>query len=107
MDSFETVVKFNQDDATSWFYLANSYEKLGNFTAAKSAYIKVIELRDEYLEAYKNLSLLLIKIQDYDNTIKYCLKAAELDKEDYLYEFLIATSMMKKRDFEEALNFLK
>ena len=104
---FETVVKFNQEDATSWFYLANSYEKLGNFISAKSAYIKVIELRDEYLEAYKNLALLLIKLQDYDNTIKYCLKATELDKEEYIYDFLIATSMMKKRDFAGALNFLK
>ena len=57
---FETVVKFNQEDATSWFYLASCYEHLGDFLPAKSAYIKVIELRDEYLEAYKNLSLLLI-----------------------------------------------
>ena len=52
---FETVVKFESQDATSWFYLANSYEHLGDFISAKSAYLQVINLRHEYIEAYKNL----------------------------------------------------
>ena len=52
---FETVVKYNSEDATSWFYLGNSYEKLGDFISAKNSYIKVTKLRKDFKDAYKNL----------------------------------------------------
>ena len=38
---FETVVKFESEDATSWFYLAKCYEKLEDLISAKNAYISV------------------------------------------------------------------
>lgn len=104
---FETVVKFNAEDATSWFYLASSYEKTEDLISAKNAYIKVIELRNEYMEAYKNLSILLLKLQDYENVIKYCLQAGGIDKEEYLYDFLAATAYMKNREFAKATEPLK
>ena len=47
---FETVIKYSPDDATSWFYLANCYNNLGDFVSAKNAYLKVIELRKEYVD---------------------------------------------------------
>ena len=59
---FESVVKHNADDATSWFYLANCYNNLADFISAKNAYIKVIELRKEYIEAYKSLCVVLLKL---------------------------------------------
>ena len=46
---FESVVKFEAEDATSWFYLAKCYEKLGDFISSKNAYISVINLREEVL----------------------------------------------------------
>ena len=61
---FETVVKHNQEDATSWFYLANSYDKLGDFISAKNSYIKVIQLRAEYMEAYQSLCVTLLKLNE-------------------------------------------
>ena len=33
---FETVIKYESNDATSLFYLANCYEKLGDFETANS-----------------------------------------------------------------------
>ena len=102
-NSFETVVKFEPNDATSWYYLANCYDKTGDIVAAKNAYIKVIELRDEYLDAYKNLCVILIKLGEADEAIKYAQEAAKLDEDDYIYDFIIGTSYMKKKDFESAL----
>ena len=61
---FETVVKFDQEDATSWFYLANCYEKLGDNISAKNSYIMVINLRPEYMEAYQALCLVTLKMND-------------------------------------------
>ena len=36
---FETVVKYDSQDATSWFYLASCYENLGDFISAKGMII--------------------------------------------------------------------
>jgi len=104
---FETVVKFEPNDATSWFYLAKCYEKLGDLISAKNSYIKVIELREGYFEAYKSLCVILIKLNELDETIKYAQKALELDSEDFIYEFIIGTSYMKAKEFSKAIEPLK
>ena len=104
---FETVVKYEQEDATSWFYLAICYEKLADFVSAKNSYIKVLELRPEYMEAYKSLCVILFKINEPELAIKYAQKASELDSEDYIYDFIIGTAYMKQKEFEKALPALK
>ncbi len=103
---FETVVKFETEDATSWFYLASTYEKTGDFISAKNAYIKVIELRPEYFEAYKNLCVIILKSNNPQEAIKYAEKAKELDPEEYIYDFIIGTVYMKEKDFATAVTFL-
>lgn len=100
---FETVVKFKLEDATSWFYLANCYEKLGDLIPAKNAYITVINLRKEYLEAYKSLCIVLIKLNESLEAVKYAKEAQKIDPEDYLFDFIIGTSYMKEKDFDNAL----
>ncbi|MCM1002779.1 MAG: tetratricopeptide repeat protein [Candidatus Gastranaerophilales bacterium] len=99
---FETVVKFEPEDATSWFYLASCYDKLADLTSAKNAYIKVIELRNEYMEAYQSLCIILLKTNEPLEAVKYAQMASELDKENYIYDFIIGTAYMKNRDFKEA-----
>ena len=103
---FETVVKFETEDATSWFYLASTYEKTGDFISAKNVYIKVIELRPEYFEAYKNLCVIILKSNNPQEAIKYAEKAKELDPEEYIYDFIIGTVYMKEKDFATAVTFL-
>lgn len=100
---FETVVKFAPEDATSWFYLASCYDKSGDLQAAKSAYIKVIELRNEYLEAYKNLCVIFMKLNDTAEAIKYAEIAGKIDEEDFIYDFIVGTAYMKEKDFEKAI----
>ncbi len=104
---FETVVKFEDADATSWFYLAKCYEKLGDLISAKNAYIKVIELREEYMDAYSNLCVILIRLEEFALTIDYAQKASKLDNEDFLYEFIIGTAYMKSKNYKEAIAPLK
>ena len=104
---FETVVKFEQEDATSWFYLAKCYEKLSDLVSAKNAYISVINLRAEYMEAYKSLCVVLMKLNDVELAIDYAKKAGEIDKEDYIFDFIIGTAFMKNKEFESALEPLK
>ena len=101
--NFETAVKFDFEDATSWFYLAKCYEKLGDIISAKNAYINVIKLREEYLEAYKGLCVLLMKTGEVSLVIEYAEKAKQIDSEDYLYDFIIGTAFLKNKEFEKAV----
>ena len=100
---FETVVKHIPDDATSWFYLASCYDKLGDFISAKNAYIKVIDLRNEYTDAYKSLCVVLLKLNQPSEAISFAARALVVDPEDYIYDFVIGTSYMKVKEFEKSI----
>ena len=100
---FETVVKFNPEDATSWFYLANCYNNLSDFISAKNAYIKVIELREEYIEAYKSLCVVLLKLELISETIEYAQKAQTFAPDDYLFDFVIGTAYLKLKEYEKSI----
>ena len=100
---FESVVKFEPDDATSWFYLAKCYEKLGDLISAKNSYVEVIKLREEYLEAYSSLCVILVKLNEINETIKYAQKALNIYDTDYIFDFIIGTALMKAKDFENAI----
>ena len=104
---FETVVKFKPEDATSWFYLASAYDRIGDFISAKNAYIKVIELRSGYLEAYKSLCVVLLKMNEPENAIKYAVMANAVDPDDYIFHFVIGTAYMKLKEFEKSIEPFK
>ena len=97
---FESVVKLENDDATSWFYLAKCYEKLADFISAKNAYVMVLNLRNEYMEAYKALSMLLLKMNEPLETIKVAEKAKTIEN-DSIFDFIIGTAYMKNKEFEK------
>ena len=100
---FETVVKFNSDDATSWFYLANCYNNLADFISAKNAYLKVIALREEYIEAYKSLCVVLLKLELMEEAIEQAKKAQQFAPDDYLFDFVIGTAYIKLKEFEKSI----
>ena len=104
---FETVVKFVPDDATAWFYLASCYNNTGDFISAKNAYLKVIELRPEYEEAYKSLCVVLLKLEMTDEAIEYAKKGQNYASDDYMYDFIIGTSYMKQKKFKESIEPLE
>ena len=104
---FETVVKFKPEDATSWFYLASAYDRLGDFISAKNAYIKVIDLRSSYTEAYKSLCVVLMKLNEPEEAIKYAITANTVEPDDYIFDFVIGTAYMKIKEFEKSIEPFK
>ena len=105
--NFETVVKFKSEDATSWFYLASAYDRLGDFVSAKNAYIKVIDLRSGYMEAYKSLCVVLMKMNEPENAIKYAVIANAIEPDDYIFHFVIGTAYMKLKEFQKSIEPFK
>ena len=100
---FETVIKFSPDDATSLFYLGNCYDNLGDLISSKNAYVQVINLRPEYIEAYKTLCIALIKLNELDEALKYASKASIIAPEDYIFDFIIGTAYMKIKNFDKSI----
>ena len=71
----EDIIKYRQDDALCWYYLGCCYDNLELFVEAKHAYNTVLELRPEYVDAYKSLSIVYIKVEDYDKAVEIAKKA--------------------------------
>ena len=74
--NFEKVVEQNNDDATSWFYLGMIYEDLDDLEKSQNAYERVIVLREDYKDAYKNLGVLHLKLKNF--VVKFRLKIMHL-----------------------------
>ncbi len=105
--NFETVVKYDPDDASSWFYLANCYDNLDDVIHAKAAYQKVIELRENFIDAYKNLCVLYVRCEEPENAIELAKKALELEKEDYTLYYIIGTAYMSMKNFKDSVEYLE
>lgn len=105
--NFETVVKYDPEDASSWFYLASCYDNLDDIIHARAAYQKVIELRKNFLDAYKSLCVLYVRCDEPDNAIEFAQKALEFEKEDYTLYYIIGTAYMSQKNFEESVKYLE
>ena len=105
--NFEAVLTKEMDDATSWFYLGSCYDKLNDLQNAKNAYLKVIQLRENYLDAYKSLCIILMRLKEEDNAIIYAEKAKEIVPEDYTYDYLIGTALVAQKKYKESIKYLE
>lgn len=105
--NFCDVVSQEIDDATSWYYLASCYDKLKELDNAKNAYLKVISLRKNYLEAYKSLCIILLQQKQEEQAIQFAEKARSIDESDYTFEYLIGTAYVSMKKYSEAISHLE
>ncbi len=110
IEYFQKAIEITPDDATSLYYLG-SLSVLTERTEDAIAYAKkVIELRPDYFDAYKILFTLYLKNQRHTEMI-------ELQKEfeqnnvqsinDDTVHLVIGTMYMSKKQYKEAIEFLK
>ena len=104
----EDIVKFRPDDALCWYYLGCCYDSLSDLITAKHVYLKVLELRPEYIDAYKSLAITYIKLQEYDNAIETGKKALDLVQEDdYSVYYILGTACMAAKNFEDSVKYIE
>ncbi len=103
---FETVVKYN-DDATSWFYLANCYDNQDDFLHAIAAYEEVLRMRSGYCDAYKNLAVVYVKNQEPQKAVETAQRALDYVTDDYTVYYIAGTACMALKDFAKALEFFE
>lgn len=104
----EDVIKYRQDDALCHYYLGCCYDNLGDFIAAKHSYKRVLEMRPEYIDAYKSLAIVNIKSNDFDTAIEVAKKGLEYATEDdYSFYYILGTACMAAKRFEESVEYIE
>lgn len=108
LSAFQKAYDLDNKDATTVYYLACCTAQADKQKAAK-LFKEVIDLRPEYLDAYKNLAMIFVEMGQLDYSIETILKALEYPelKADYSLYYILATSYMLKKDYEKAIIYLK
>lgn len=105
--NFEKAIKISPKDATALFYLANCYDNLNRLSDAESYYIKVLEIRENYIDAYKNLCIICMKTGKENNAIEYAMKAKEIAPHDYTFDYLIGTAYVALKIYNKGIEYLE
>lgn len=105
--NFEKAIKISPKDATALFYLANCYDNLNRLSDAESYYIKVLEIRENYIDAYKNLCIICMKTGKENNAIEYAMKAKEIAPQDYTFDYLIGTAYVALKMYNKGIEYLE
>ncbi len=105
--NFEKVVAVAPDDATTLFYLANCYDNLNNLEDAERYYIKVLELRENFIDAYKNLCIIYMKTGKEVSAIKIAQQAKLIDSSDYTFDYLIGTASVTLKLYNQGIEHLE
>lgn len=105
--NFEKAIKISPKDATALFYLANCYDNLNRLSDAESYYIKVLEIRENYIDAYKNLCIICMKTGKENNAIEYAMKAKEIAPQDYTFDYLIGTAYVALKIYNKGIKYLE
>ena len=64
IELFRKAIALDNEDATSLFYLATCLSRIGEKEEAIELFNKVIELRPNYLDAYKSLAMIYVEFSE-------------------------------------------
>lgn len=106
-EMFEKALTMDSKDATTLFYLANCYDSLGMLDEAEKYYIKVIELRENFIDAYKNICIIYMKLGKEIDAIQMAQKAKLIDNSDYTFDYLIGTASVALKLYNQAIDYLE
>ena len=104
---FEKALKLAPTDATTLFYIANCYDNLGNLVDAEKYYLKLLEIREEYIDAYKNLCIIYMKTSRELNAIELAKKAKTMAPNDFTFDYLIGTASVALKQYNQAIKHLE
>ena len=107
LNNFEDFLKQNPEDALALYYLATIYLEKEQSEKAESLLKKVIELREDYLDAYKTLAVSLMKQKKSKEVLEYETKMLEIGSEDVQVFEILSTVALEETKFTSAINYLE
>jgi tetratricopeptide (TPR) repeat protein len=97
----------NRVEAMTRFATGRLLEQRGQSKEALEQYFKAVELDPEAVEVYRALVPLAIELDRVDEAMRYAVKAAELDPDDYELQLRIGAQFAAQQDFASALKYLE
>jgi tetratricopeptide (TPR) repeat protein len=98
---------FHVTDVKALHLRARSYEEIGELEKSKADYERIIDVDDQYAQAYAGLGKLLFEQKDYQNAELRLLRAATLDSEDFDILYLLGRTMIMTEKYQKAEEFLR
>ncbi len=99
----------NPNDIEGWFMLGRSYQFLNRYQDAKSAYDNVLALggdnNPDFLATYADVLAMLNEQRIGEDSMRYILKALEIDPNHVKALWLAGTAGFQEGDFQRALRY--
>ncbi len=106
--AFQKAYELNNKDAVTIYYYACCMSKKDKQKAI-ALFQELVDIRPEYLDAYKSLAMMYVEIGQTDFAIETALKAINNPdiEADYSINYIAATSYMLKKDYVQAVKYLE
>ncbi len=109
IEMFKRAYELDNSDALSLFYLASAKTQIGEKEEAVEYFKKVLSLRPDYLDVYKNLAMIYIEFSQIENAIEIMQEALKNENLEFDYScfYILATAYMLKKDQKNASIYLE
>ncbi|MEI8378199.1 MAG: tetratricopeptide repeat protein [bacterium] len=104
---FTKALGINPDDATSLYYSGSINILNLDLETAKLQLQKVLELRPEYLDAYKNLGVIYFNLKQIDKAVEILEKGVQYSQDAPEYYRLFASAYIVSRQNQKAADLLE
>ncbi|MCK5673763.1 MAG: tetratricopeptide repeat protein [Spirochaetales bacterium] len=98
----------NQPDIwNAWFLLGWAYRRIGNYEKGKVALLKCLELNEENVDTYNELSICYLELGEYNECRKKLAKALRIDGDNIKIISNFGILALKENNSEEAMGFFR
>ncbi len=100
-------IKSNENVWNAWFLLGWAYRRIGDYRNGKEALLKCLNLNNENIDTYNELSICYLELGDYAECRKKLSQALRLDGDNIKIISNFGILALKENKQEEALGFFK
>lgn len=103
VEEFQLAAKFNPEDEDIFYNLGLALAQKGDTEAAKTNYLKALELFPDYVEAHINLGNMLVRQGEFGDAIEHLQAAVKADPENAAAHNNLGNAMARQKRSREAI----
>ncbi|BCR22143.1 tetratricopeptide repeat protein [Borrelia sp. HM] len=101
------LLEYHTNSWNAWFLLGWSYRRKGAYSNAKDAFLKVLSLDAENIDAMNELSICLMELFEFNDSLKYLFKALRLEPDNLKIISNLGILHLKMERREEAKKYFE
>ena len=101
------LLKYHKSSWNAWFLLGWSYRRKGAYSNAKDAFLKVLSLDSENIDAMNELSICLMELFEFNDSLKYLFEASRLEPDNLKIISNLGILHLKMERREEARKYFE